>query len=148
MLFVSCRACDRKVPIEGPVETALRERFSLDSGAPETEVAENLRRGKRRLVCTACGDRRAEVEVLAERDCERCGAPIPWQRLEAIPDAAYCVPCQESAEVATEPAAKEDLGNCPRCGAPLETYQRKKPGATSYFVGCSAYPTCRYKPRR
>jgi DnaK suppressor protein len=30
--------------------------------------------------------------------CRRCEAPIPAARLEARPDAAFCVPCAEQAE--------------------------------------------------
>jgi len=27
--------------------------------------------------------------------CERCGAPIPAERLEILPHARFCVPCQQ-----------------------------------------------------
>ncbi|SCG72975.1 TraR/DksA family transcriptional regulator [Micromonospora inositola] len=27
--------------------------------------------------------------------CERCAAPIPAERLEAVPHARFCVPCQQ-----------------------------------------------------
>ncbi len=30
--------------------------------------------------------------------CEGCGTDIPAKRLEAMPDAAYCLPCQEEEE--------------------------------------------------
>ena len=30
--------------------------------------------------------------------CEGCGTDIPAKRLEAMPDAAYCLPCQEDGE--------------------------------------------------
>ena len=30
--------------------------------------------------------------------CEGCGMDIPAKRLEAMPDAAYCIPCQEEQE--------------------------------------------------
>lgn len=30
--------------------------------------------------------------------CEGCGMDIPAKRLEAMPDAAYCLPCQEERE--------------------------------------------------
>jgi DnaK suppressor protein len=35
------------------------------------------------------------IEVGAYGDCERCGTPIPRERLEALPHARYCVPCLE-----------------------------------------------------
>jgi phage/conjugal plasmid C-4 type zinc finger TraR family protein len=31
-------------------------------------------------------------------DCERCGDPIPLERLHAVPDAQYCVDCQQRIE--------------------------------------------------
>ncbi|HVO90234.1 MAG TPA: TraR/DksA C4-type zinc finger protein [Casimicrobiaceae bacterium] len=33
-------------------------------------------------------------------ECEECGAPIPYARLEAYPMARRCVPCQEAIEAA------------------------------------------------
>jgi DnaK suppressor protein len=30
--------------------------------------------------------------------CERCGEPIPWQRLEVLPMTRLCTPCQYLAE--------------------------------------------------
>jgi DnaK suppressor protein len=35
------------------------------------------------------------VEAGTYGDCERCGTPIPRERLEALPHARYCVPCLE-----------------------------------------------------
>jgi DnaK suppressor protein len=35
--------------------------------------------------------------------CEVCGEPIPPARLEALPVARRCVPCQEEAEQAAKP---------------------------------------------
>jgi DnaK suppressor protein len=34
--------------------------------------------------------------------CEDCGQPIPAERLEALPYATLCVPCQEAREHAAE----------------------------------------------
>ena len=31
-----------------------------------------------------------------EKDCERCGAPIPPRRLEALPDTRLCIECSEA----------------------------------------------------
>lgn len=28
-------------------------------------------------------------------DCEKCGTPIPRERLEILPQARFCVPCQQ-----------------------------------------------------
>ncbi|TAH38564.1 MAG: TraR/DksA family transcriptional regulator [Planctomycetota bacterium] len=37
--------------------------------------------------------------------CESCGAPIPEMRLEILPYARYCVPCQRNAEESEEKEA-------------------------------------------
>lgn len=147
MLQISCLACDHKVPVDGPLESVLRQKLNLGFEAPETEFSAALEREKHRFRCSACRDRGATVEGCVDRDCVLCGVPIPWQRLEAVPDTRFCVPCLEAAEASAGRDAEENLGKCPRCGSPLKTYQRKKPGTTSYFVGCSGYPSCRYKPR-
>jgi DnaK suppressor protein len=35
---------------------------------------------------------------MVERDCSRCGDPIPAARLAIVPHARYCVECQERNE--------------------------------------------------
>jgi len=43
---------------------------------------------------------KAALQRIAEGDyglCSRCGKPIPPRRLEVLPWAVYCVPCQEEA---------------------------------------------------
>ena len=37
------------------------------------------------------------------------------------------------------------FGNCPRCGSPLvQRVAKRGPQAGNTFIGCSAYPRCRY----
>ena len=43
--------------------------------------------------------------------CQNCGAKIPIARLRAMPDAKYCVPCQEELE-------RDDAGRSPWAQAP------------------------------
>ena len=38
--------------------------------------------------------------------CQNCGAKIPIERLKAMPDAKYCVPCQEEMD-------RDDAGRSP-----------------------------------
>ncbi len=144
MLLISCLECDHEVSVEGALETALRQKLSLAPDAPEPDFVQALRREKHRLTCGEC--RRRGAEIVAERYCAVCRAAIPRQRLAAMPNATQCVDCQDVAESSADQARNEDLGSCPKCGSPLKTYQ-KRAGATSYFVGCSSYPECRYKPR-
>ena len=40
--------------------------------------------------------------------CERCGHPIPLERLEAVPAATYCAPCQAASEAYEEPPRPGD----------------------------------------
>lgn len=99
------------------------------------------------LVCKRCGSRNAKLVQATKKEgccerCETCGCAIPPARLEALPNANLCVTCQEQAE--GEP---EGLGRCPRCGCDLVMRLRKRGGIGSYFVGCVAFPGCRYIQR-
>ncbi len=140
MLVISCRACDHEVEVDGPLEAALRQKLSL-ADALEPDLAQALRLVADRLRCDECHNRSPEIVLV--RDCALCGTPIPRQRLAAMPDATQCIDCEERAETSADQDDKEGLGTCPRCGSPLKTYQRRT-GTTRYFVGCSAYPQCRY----
>ena len=39
-------------------------------------------------------------------DCERCGEPIADKRLDAVPDARYCIECQRAIEEEERTAAR------------------------------------------
>lgn len=84
-----------------------------------------------------------EVPVETQKLCQGCGHAIPPRRLEAIPDARFCVQCQEKEE---EPAQDDgDLGLCPRCLAPLVWRESRTYRAGQLFLGCSGFPACRFK---
>jgi len=103
-------------------------------------VEEFLRGNVGRLKCSKCGSSRIEISRL----CENCQQPIPDERLEYLPEARYCVKCQESKET-TEPMVKDtDFGTCPRCGKKLKQRLNRKTSPVSYFIGCSGYPKCHY----
>jgi DnaK suppressor protein len=40
--------------------------------------------------------------------CARCGEPINPRRLERLPTAGHCIPCQENLEIATQPPPGAD----------------------------------------
>ncbi len=143
MLLISCRACDHEVPVDGSLETILCQKLGL-ADASESNLAQALRLAAQRLRCDECRSR--SPEIVLTRDCALCGASIPRQRLDAMPDVTQCIDCQERTEANVGRDVEEELGRCPKCGSPLKTYQ-KRAGTTSYFVGCSAYPKCNYKPR-
>jgi hypothetical protein len=39
--------------------------------------------------------RRRELKMSEERDCERCGKPIPPRRLDVLPYTRLCIECSE-----------------------------------------------------
>src|SRR4051794_38582280 len=61
---------------------------------------------------TGAGD----VVDVPVRRCAGCGRPIPPGRLEALPDATRCVPCQPRAEAAPTDWRVSEV-ECPRCRA-------------------------------
>ncbi len=119
----------------------IQERLSTDV------VAAVLDR-RRRFVCAKCGARSPIVRPIdgpRESDtkiCEGCGEPIPAGRLEAVPGAGLCVGCQERSE--SPPSPDSELGDCPRCGAPLVWRYRRRTPPRGYFIACSGYPECHY----
>jgi hypothetical protein len=40
--------------------------------------------------------RRRETKMSEEKDCERCGEPIPARRLEVLPYTRLCLACSEA----------------------------------------------------
>jgi predicted RNA-binding Zn-ribbon protein involved in translation (DUF1610 family) len=103
------------------------------------------RDGPGRPVCANCGDPYEILALAPEKTevhlCERCGEPIPWARQEALPDVSLCVDCAAS----EERKSPRDLNRkCPRCGAPLIWRHTKRTDKTRYFIGCSAFPSCRH----
>ena len=82
------------------------------------------------------------------RLCELCGKPIHADRIEALPNTTKCVECQRTGERREDPD-DSDLGFCPRCSSPLVWRHGAPAGSTTkYFIGCSAFPKCRYSSSR
>ena len=80
--------------------------------------------------------------------CKLCGKPIPADRIEALPDTTKCVECQNADEHRKD-TDNDDMGSCPRCGCPLVWRHGAPAGSTTkYFIGCSAFPKCRYTTSR
>jgi predicted RNA-binding Zn-ribbon protein involved in translation (DUF1610 family) len=72
--------------------------------------------------------------------CSACGKPISEERLSAVPSATRCLDCQAEAE--GQPLRRIDH-DCPRCGHAL-TWRCRQRGTADYFIGCTAFPDCRY----
>jgi len=82
------------------------------------------------------------------RLCELCGKPIHADRIEALPNTTKCVECQNADEHRKD-TDNDDMGSCPRCGCPLVWRHGAPAGSTTkYFIGCSAFPKCRYTTSR
>lgn len=81
--------------VEGGIEMDVAEGFA-DSAQATTERAEVISH-----IEQLQAQRREIVEALARLEsgtygrCERCGQPIPRERLEAIPTARLCVRCKQ-----------------------------------------------------
>jgi hypothetical protein len=73
--------------------------------------------------------------------CEACRAPIPQERLQAVPGAQRCARCQEREEAGQLTAAEPEY--CPSCGALLETRVSRGTGITRYKRVCTGNPPCR-----
>jgi hypothetical protein len=85
------------------------------------------------------------------RPCAGCGRPISPERLQAIPEAALCVSCQERAESASTDWRVSEV-ECPRCAARglrsrMVWRTARDPTIPGYFLGCSRFPDCRYVDR-
>ncbi len=100
-----------------------------------------------RVACPDCGAKalktarsESEENLWPEAPiCVRCRAPIPAERLEALPDVKICAVCQAKQEEHGTVAATEDF--CTRCGAPLKW--AIKPGTSRYLLVCSQEANCR-----
>ncbi len=98
----------------------------------------------------------AEVDLsefidIPVRACAGCGRPIPPERLEALPEATMCVPCQQGAELAPTNWRVSEV-ECPRCARngfrSLLVWRTARDATISgYFLGCSRFPECRYVDR-
>jgi ribonuclease HI len=80
--------------------------------------------------------------------CSNCRAPIPRERLEAIPDATLCVACQRETEAKPVGFRLSDV-TCPRCAGKgirsrLVWRTPRDPTLPPYFLGCTRFPECRY----
>jgi hypothetical protein len=81
------------------------------------------------------------------RLCAKCNSPIPPQRIEIVPDAEMCVPCQSGDETVRQTSMTEM--DCPRCAdkgvkSVMIWRTAREHSRSGYFLGCSSFPNCRY----
>lgn len=111
---------------------------------PKHDVLVELARAAApRLVCDACHAVGLNVSTLDSQDdvdwpearlCEVCRAPIPAERLEAIPSATRCVACQEGGRGADEHQAAQF---CEHCGGLLTIRLSRGRRTAQYKMVCS-----------
>lgn len=99
-----------------------------------------------RFRCNACGARACTWEPPEELTvvlCEVCDRPVPPARLAAVPGTMRCVACESAAE-GEGVEHRAGGGACRRCGAPMCWRVRRVEEPAKYFLGCTAFPICRY----
>jgi RNA polymerase-binding transcription factor DksA len=76
-----CRATTSELTGQGDVDSLLEREIALASAASANEALDDVRHALERLEAGTYGV------------CEGCGRTIPFERLEAIPQARLCVAC-------------------------------------------------------
>ena len=103
-----------------------------------------------RMTCPICKEKSlwaSPAEVSDDGDwqaavlCEVCHAPIPPERLEALPSTRRCARCQQQAESGELEMVEPEY--CPSCGAVVEIRMSRGPGITRYKRVCTGHPPCR-----
>ncbi len=91
-------AADRELLSEASGENAYRDHMADQGSATfERELDMTLEENVRDLLAEVRGAL-ARIEAGTYGICERCGAAIPLERLEAMPTASLCVTCKEAEE--------------------------------------------------
>lgn len=102
-----------------------------------------------RMTCPGCkqiglvaGDtEEVEDDWLAAVLCQQCRKPIDPERLDALPDAKFCLNCQQKSESGS--ATEDEPDFCPKCGALMELRVSRGGGLTRYRLFCTGSPPCR-----
>lgn len=138
LVSITCASCNHLVEFTQDDAPKIFTHFDKD---PANSLENILRKRINNLRCEKCGAHQAVVSRL----CLECGSTIPDERIDIYPEVNLCVQCQELIESA-KPVHQADIdhGTCPRCGKKLTQRLSKKTSPTSYFIGCSGYPKCRY----
>ena len=105
-----------------------------------------------RYVCPDCGGKRLKISVVTddfsdqdERRCLGCRKVIPRERLECVPDAKYCVSCQEKLENG-EPLPL-NVEYCPICGRRMDLVEVRDGRHVDFKLVCPSNPPCRYRKK-
>lgn len=97
---IQSRLMQERSTVAARIEAVSRHDIVIDSdGVPAGDLESET------ALASMLGGRMSEIERALERladgtygQCETCGQPIPPRRLEALPFATLCVPCQSTAD--------------------------------------------------
>jgi Prokaryotic dksA/traR C4-type zinc finger len=150
---LNCRRCGWRT-VCGPDDAVARLRLigllRREPDPGDDLVAELLVEAAPRMSCPTCKEKALSASPTDVGDdapwqaaalCEVCRAPIPPERLEAVPDAKRCTACQGKAEAGQFPDAEPDY--CPHCGALVELRVSRGSGITRYRRLCTGDSPCR-----
>lgn len=74
------------------------EQLTADTGDPSEAHTRDALISAARQSVEQLSSALARIDQGGYGSCDRCGKDIPRERLEALPHARYCVPCQERAQ--------------------------------------------------
>ena len=103
-----------------------------------------------RMTCPICKEKRLAVSLADDTEaaewqdavlCEVCRAPIPPERVDAIPGVKRCANCQQQSERGE--LAEDEPEFCPHCGALVKLRPSRGAGITRYQRVCTGNPPCR-----
>lgn len=118
----------------------LLRRVAAEEARDTPYLLELAKGAKEKVLCPACGRAGYVPKIIPEdesewggaKKCQRCGAAIAPERLQVLPDAALCSPCQNAQEQGT--AGEEEY--CPRCGTPMKVRPKRGRGIAGYELAC------------
>ncbi len=150
---LNCHRCGWRT-VCGPADAAARLRLlGLLRREPDPQdelLAVLLVEAAPRMTCPICKEKALAASPTEAGDdddwqaavlCEVCRAPIPPERLEAVPGARRCTACQGKAE--TGQLVEDEPEYCPQCGALVELRVSRGSGLTRYKRFCTGSPPCR-----
>lgn len=85
------------VPVAAPMEPATGDAADAASHNDLKEMSLNLKEGEKKTL-ERIEEALSKIENGTYGHCEECGETIPVKRLLAMPQARYCVGCQEMME--------------------------------------------------
>ena len=124
-LYIYCSQChhDKVLTAEILIKLGVEDTIGV---SPENIDAEKFK-------CSNCNSKSAAI--VKSRICNKCRNRIPSGRIYAAPNATNCIDCISiTINEDEEREEEQDLGNCKKCGTPLDWFVTKVDN--KYFPGC------------